>query len=248
MLPSPDGLGLHLGVWNKIEKKVGPVANNLSVTGLTDLAETHVTLEEQINQDRAQRVRKTSRPQTRYWRRVPSISVLPTEKNQLPANFLLRGVMVVAIVMLVLLASARYLDWNDSEVLTQATETRSQSVKLQLTARQNEIEPLQSQISLLSSELESAETTYRLATEGQTDWFAAMSRLFSISVSGVDFLSAAVNSEGRVTLVGVATDPDAITSLPNQLSQLAGVVNLQGIQWDADVSPPVFTAGFQVSR
>jgi len=224
------------------------VAEIVSIKGLTDLVETYDTHEEEENQDRAQRGGKASRAQTRYWRRVPFVSVLPDEKNQLPANFLLRSGLVVAIVMLVLLAAARYLEWNDSEVRAEATEIRSQSVKRQLTARQNEIEPLKVQISLLSSELESAATTYRLATAGQTDWFAAMSRLFSISVSGVDFLSASVNSDGRVSLVGVATDPDAIASLPNQLSQLAGVVNLQEIQWDAEVSPPVFTAGFQVNR
>jgi len=234
-----------LGIWNEIRKKVGPVAENHPIIGLTDPVETY---EEKENQGRAQRGWKASRAQTRYWRRVPSISVLPEEKNQLPANFLLRSGLVVAILMLVLLTAARYLDWNDSEVRVEATETRSQSVKRQLTARRNEIEPLESQISLLSSELESAETTYRLAIAGKTDWFAVMSRLFYISVSGVDLLSATVNSDGRVSLVGVANDPAAIASLPNQLSQLAGVVNLQGIQWDAEVSPPVFTAGFQVNR
>lgn len=224
------------------------MAENLPIEGLTNLVETLDTHAEDDNQDRVHRGRKSFRAQIRYWRRVPTVNVLPDEKSLLPANFLLRSGLVVAIVMLVLLSGARYLDWNDSEVRADATEIRSQSVKRQLAARQNEIEPLQSQISLLRSELKSAETVYGLATAERTDWFTAMSRLFSISVSGVDFLSAEVNSAGRVSLVGVATDPDAIASLPNQLSQLAGVVNLQGIQWDADVSPPVFTAGFQVNR
>ena len=224
------------------------MAENLTINGLADPEEAYDTHAKEENQGWARWGRKASLAQTRYWRRVPSINVLPDERNLLPANFLLRSGLVVAIVMLVLLSGARYLDWNDSEIRAEATEIRSQSVKRQLTVRQNEIEPLQSQISLLISEAKSAETTYELATTGQTDWFDAMSRLFSISVSGVDFLSAAVNYDGRVSLVGVATDPDAIASLPNQLSQLAGVVNLQGIQWDAEVSPPVFTAGFQVDR
>lgn len=221
------------------------MAENQPIIGLTNLVGAY---EEVEIQDRERRDRKPSRGQARHWRRVPTVSVLPDEKNLLPANFLLRGGLVVAIVMLVLLTAARYLDWNDSEALAQAAEVRSQSVRRQLTARQNEIEPLESQISLRSSELKLAETTYSFATAGQTDWFAVMSGLFSLSASGVDLLSATVNSEGRGSLVGVATDPDAIASLPNQLDQLSGVVDLQGILWDAEVSPPVFTAGFQVNR
>ncbi len=222
------------------------MAENLSIKGLTDPVKAYYNDVEE--QDQSQRGRKTSSEPPRHWRRVPSISVLPDEKNLLPANFLLRSGMVVAIVMVVLLTAASYLDWKDSEVRAGAVETRTQSVKRQLAVRQNEIEPLQSQISLLNAEIESEETIYRLATAGQTDWYAAMSRLFAIDVSGVEYLSAAVNSDGRVSLAGVATGPDAIASLPNQLSQLAGVVNLQGIQWDLEAEPPEFTAGFQVDR
>ena len=222
------------------------MAENPSIKGLTDPVKAYYNDVEE--QDQAQRGRRASSAPFPHWRRVPSISVLPNEKNLLPANFLLRSGMVVAIVMLVLLTTARYLDWKDSEVRAGAVETRTQSVKRQLAVRQNEIEPLQSQISLLNSEIESEETIYRLATAGQTDWYTAMSRLFAIDVSGVEYLSAAVNSDGRVSLAGVATGPDAIASLPNQLSQLAGVVNLQGIQWDLEAEPPEFTAGFQVNR
>ena len=53
---------------------------------------------------------------------------------------------------------------------------------------------------------------------------------------------------GEAMAFTVATDPDAVASLPNQLSQLAGFVNLQGIQWDDEASPPEFTAGFQLSQ
>jgi len=100
----------------------------------------------------------------------------------------------------------------------------------------------------LASELDSAQTTYTLATAANTDWFTAMNGLFAISVSGVEFLSVTADEDGKVTLVGIATSPDAISSLPIQLSQLAGIVNLLGIQWDAAVTPPAFTAKFQVDR
>ena len=224
------------------------MGENLPSKILAGLEETYDLDEEQANRDRIPKSKRVSRAQLRNWRRVPYISVLPYEKMQLPANLLLRSGLVVAIGLLVLLTGARYLDWQDSEVRAEATEIRSGSVKRQLTARQNEIEPLQSQIRILNSDLESAATTYGLVTAGRADWFAAISKLFSISVSGVDFLSAAVDSGGKVSLVGVATSPDAIALLPNELSQLAGVVNLQGIQWDSEVSPPVFTANFQVIR
>lgn len=223
------------------------MAENLSIKGLTGPVEAREANQATEHQDRVRGGGKSSRVQSRYWRRVPSISVLPNENNQIPVNFVLRSSLMVAIVVLVLLTGVRYVDWNDSEVRAEAAEARSQSVKRQLAVRQNEIEPLESQITLLSSKLESAETTYRLATAGQTDWFAAMNGLLSVSVSGVDFLSASVNPDGNVSLVGVATDPGAFASLPNQLSQLSGGIGLQGIQWDADVSPPVFTAGFQVN-
>ena len=224
------------------------MAEILSDKVLTRLEETYDTYEAEANRGRVRRGKRVSRAQSRYWRRVPSVSVLPYEKVQLPSNLLLRGGLIVAIVLLVLLTGARYLDWRDSEVRAEATDIRSDSVKRQLTARQNEIEPLQSQIRLLNSDNKSAETSYSLVTEGRADWFTAIDRLFSISVSGVDFLSAEIDSDGEVSLVGVATSPDAIALLPNQLSQLAGVVNLQGIQWDAEVSPPEFTAEFQVIR
>lgn len=224
------------------------MAENLRIKGFAHLAETYGHNVAGKYDGQKEGSRKASPARARHWRRVPFVSVLPEEKDLLPPNFLLRGGLLVAIVMLVLLSAARYLEWKDLEVRAEATEERSQSVKGQLTARQNEIEPLQSQIGLLIAEQESAETAYSLATSGQTDWFAAMSRLFSISVSGVDFISAEVKSNGKLSLVGVATDPDAVASLPNQLSQLAGFVNLQGIQWDDEASPPEFTAGFQLSQ
>ena len=70
----------------KVEKR-----ENLPIKGLTDLLETYDTLVEAEKQDRAKCGREVSRAQTRYWRRVPFVSVLPDEKNQLPANFLLRA-------------------------------------------------------------------------------------------------------------------------------------------------------------
>lgn len=241
------GPGLDLGVWTEISMKVGSVAENLPLKGFAHPAETHNNVTGRYA-GWAQRGKKASRAQARHWRRVPFVSVLPDQKDLLPANFLLRGTLLVAIVMLVLLSAARYIEWKDLEVRAEASEVRSQSVKRQLAARQNDIEPLQSQIGNLIAERTAAETTYNLATSGQKDWFSAMSGLFSISVSGVDFISAKVKSNGKVSLAGVATDPAAVTSLPNQLSQLAGFLNLQGIQWDADATPPEFTAGFQLNQ
>ncbi len=224
------------------------MAENRPSEGSTSPTGTYQIYEDEEDGDRSRRGRNALRSQSRYWRCVPSVSVLPGEKRQLPANFLLRSGLVAAIELLVVLTAARYLDLNDFENRAETTQTLSQLVERQLSARRSEIEPLQTQINLLSLELESAETTYELATAGQADWFTAMSGLFGISVIGVDFLSAIVNSDGGIALVGVATSPDAIASLPTQLSQLAGTINLQGIQWDAAVSPPYFTADFQVNR
>jgi hypothetical protein len=198
--------------------------------------------------DKTRKGKKASHKQTRYWRRVPEVNVLPGERKQLPANFLLRSVLVVSIGLLVLVTAARYLDLIDFEERKETSQILSQSVQRNLAARQDEIEPIQSEINVMALDLEAAETTYALATAGQTDWNTAIGGLFAISVSGVEFLSATAESEGRVALVGVAVNSDAIASLPSQLSQLAGTINLQGIQWDASVSPPAFTAEFQVAR
>ena len=142
-----------MGIWTEFGKRVGPVSENIPINGLTDPAEAQDAYEDGDGQDRAHRGGKSSRAQTRYWRRVPSVSVLPDERNQIPSSLMLRGGLVVAIVLLVFLTAARYLDWNDSEILAEAAEIRSQSVTHQLAVRQNEIEPLESQITLLSSEL-----------------------------------------------------------------------------------------------
>ena len=224
------------------------MADNRSGVGPTGLEDTGDSNGRNGGRRRSRRGKKASGAQVRHWRLVPTVGVLPAESRRLPPNFLLRSLLVVAIGLLALLGGARYLDWNNFDDRALAAQTRTASVNRQLTTRQSEIEPLQTQINLLALELESAETIYQLATEGQADWFAAMSGLFDISVSGVEFLSGTIDSNGKIALVGVATDADAIASLPTQLSQLAGVVDLQGIQWDAEVSPPRFSAEFQVSR
>ena len=245
----------YLKVWDstwwrpdRIRKKVGPVAENRPSQGPTGLEDSFDDIEEEVGRNRVRRGKIVTRTPVSYWRRVPSVGVLPRDKRRLPGNFLLRSVLVLAIGLLALLAGARYLDWTDFNDRAEVAETQSQSLNRQLTARQNEIEPLQAQINLLILELESAQTTYGLATVGQADWFTAMSGLFAVSVSGVDFISGTVDSDGKITLVGVATSPDAIASLPTQFSRLAGIIDLQGIRWDAAVSPPRFNAEFRVSR
>jgi len=89
------------------------------------------TYEDEANQnrDKSRKSRNASREQTRYWRRVPSVNVLPGEKKQLPANFLMRSVLVVAIGLLVLVSVARYLDWHDFEKRAETSLVLSQSVQ-----------------------------------------------------------------------------------------------------------------------
>ena len=237
-----------MGLLDRIKPKVKRVAINRPDEVPAVVEGTSDTDQHDLEHVGVPQRKHASREQTAYWRRVPTINVLPSEKRQLPANLILRGMLAVGIGLLLLVAADGYLGWNDIKSRSAAAEIQSQTVKRQLAARQSEIEPLQSEINLLTSNLESAETTYRLATAEQADWFTAMSGLFSISVTGVDFISAAVDSRGAISFVGIATNSDAITSLPTELSQLAGIVDLQGIQWDAEVSPPVFTAEFRVNR
>lgn len=218
------------------------------VEGPAGLEETDESYEEELDWNQVRRGRHASRAPVRHWREVPVVSVLPSQRKQLRFDFLMRGILVITIGLIGLFAISRYSDWTDADDRAEAVEARSRSVNRQLATRQEEIEPLQAQITLLTSELESAEKAYALATADRPDWFTVMDGLFAISVSGVDFVSAAANSQGKIVLVGIATSTDAIASLPIQLSRSSSRVTLQGIQWDAGVSPPVFTAEFQINR
>ena len=184
----------------------------------------------------------------RTWRRVPAINVLPSQRKPLPANLATRVLLSFAIVLMSLLAFNSYSDWKSIGEEATASGGQLQSIQRQLSVRRGEIEPLQIEANRLKLELESAELTYGLATASQTDWHRALNALFETQVSGVEFRSASVNPNGRLALIGVATSGDAIASLPSELSLLSDVLELQGIVWEATMSPPTFTAEFAVLR
>ena len=182
------------------------------------------------------------------WRRVPYVNLLPDSRRPLPVKLIIRTGLAVVIGLLVLMTINGYLDWKAIEANAESTRFDTESVNRRLSARQSEIQPLQAQIGNLTSDLESAESTYQMATAGQADWFTTISGLFSFSDGGVDLLSAEVEADGTVLLTGAASNTDVIAFLPNQLSALEGVLDLKGIEWDLAVSPPIFTAELQVSR
>ena len=219
-----------------------------STIGSSGLVGIYETYKDELDRNPTQIGGYASSEQPGSWRRVPYVNLLPDSRRPLPVNLIMRTGLALVIGLLVFMTINGYLDWKAIDANAESTRFDTESVKRRLDARRSEIQPLQAQISNLTYDLESAESTYQLATAGQADWFTTIRGLFSFSDGGVDLLSAEVKANGTVLLSGAASNTEVIASLPSQLSALSGVLDLKGIEWDLQVLPPIFTAEFQVSR
>jgi hypothetical protein len=147
----------------------------------------------------------------------------------------------------VFLAQREYSDRREVDRIIVAKTSQLKSVQLQLSAKEQEVEPLRSAISNLKQQLTGAEQAYGQATAGYIDWYAAIEALLlNTETSGVRLSSVTARPGGGVTLVGQATDPRTMATLPKQLRDISSAIEFQGIQWRPGSDPPEFTAVFNV--
>lgn len=185
--------------------------------------------------------------QERYWRSVPKVDVFPRRQIKLAGSPVVRGLLVLVLVYGVFLAQKEYRERLDVDSSIGVKTVQLQSVQRQLSARKQEVEPLTSEINKLKSQLDGAGQAYRQVTAGYVQWYVAMEALLlKTETSGVRFDSVTTKPGGGVTLVGQATSPQAIATLPRQLGDISSAIVFQGIQWKPGSAPPEFTATFKV--
>jgi hypothetical protein len=185
--------------------------------------------------------------QERYWRRVPKVDVLPSRQVKFSGSLVARGLLVLVLVIGVFLAQKEYRDRLDLDSAKEAKTAQLASLQRQLADKRQEVDPVRGEIAKLKGQLTGAEQAYRQATAGHIDWYVAIEALLlSTETSGVRFSSVTTKPGGDVTLVGQATDPLTVATLPKQLQDISNAIELQGIQWKPGSNPPEFTAVFKV--
>jgi hypothetical protein len=158
-----------------------------------------------------------------------------------------RGLLVLVLVVGAFLALREYRDRLDIDSTIGAKTAQLKSVQGLVSAKQQEVEPLRSEIAKLKGQLTGAEQAYRQVTAGYIDWYGAIDALLlNTKTSGVRFSSVTAKPGGGVTLVGQATNPLTMATLPKQLRDISSAIEFQGIQWRPGSDPPEFTAVFKV--
>lgn len=182
-----------------------------------------------------------------YWRRVPKVDVLPRRQVKFSASLVVTGLLVLVLVLGAFLALKEYRERVDVDSTIVAKTAQLQSLQGQLSAKQQEVEPLRSEISKLKSQLDGAEKAYRQVTVGHLNWYGAIEALLlKTETPGVRFSSVTAKPGGGVTLVGQATNPQTMAAFLKQLNDVSSAIEFQGIQWRSGSDPPEFTASFRV--
>lgn len=185
--------------------------------------------------------------QDRNWRSVPKVDVLPSRQIKFSTGLVVRGLLVLVFLLGAFLAQKEYRDRLDVDSTIGAKTAQLQSLQKQLSAKQQEVDPLRSEIGKLKSQLTGAEQAYRQVTAGYLDWYVAIEALLlNTETSGVRFSSVTAKPGGGVTLVGQAANPLTAATLPKQLQDISSFIEFQGIQWKPGSDPPEFTAVFKV--
>jgi hypothetical protein len=160
-----------------------------------------------------------------------------------------RGLLVLVLVVGALLALKEYRDRLDVESTIGAKTAQLKSVQGQVSAKNQEVDPLRNEIAKLKGQLTGAEQAYRQVTASYIDWYVAIEALLlNTKTSGVRFTSVTTKPGGAITLVGQATDPLTMATLPKQLRDISTAIEFQGIQWRPGSDPPEFTAVFKVRQ
>ena len=185
--------------------------------------------------------------QEQYWRLVPKVNVLSSQRRIPQRSLILRGLLVVIILL------GLFLLWNqrstrsdvDDRVAAKTGELRG--LQRELTAKQQGVDALRSRISELKGQQTSSEQAFRLITASNIDWFSALTSLFESQSIGVAFGSVSVEPGGHVLLGGVATEEGSMSSLPSQLATIE-TLDFQSIRWEPASEPPAFSATFRVRQ
>jgi len=180
--------------------------------------------------------------QDRNWRRVPKINILPSKRATAPATSQIRLVLLVVLLVDAFFIQQWYREVGNSILQIEKTTSQLESVELQLADERRAVTALRTQLSQLETQRNVREEEFREATGGQIDWHRILGVLFLAEAQGSRFLSVVTSSNGEVTLEGVATGPDALRTLPSQLTSVADVLSLQSIKWEPGSNPPTFIA------
>jgi len=191
---------------------------------------------------------RTAFPQTREWRKVPKVNLLPPRRGGSSAASLFR-----LLLMAVLLVEGYFVqDWfrsNDASALElESTKVELQGAERQLADRQGSVDAIRAQLSQLQVQRNNQERQFQEVTAGQIDWATVLAALFAAETPETLFSKVVGTPDGEVTLEGLATGADAITTLQTQLTVGSNVLDLQSIQSAQRGDQPSFTAVFRVRR
>ena len=183
----------------------------------------------------------------RYWRLVPKVNVLSSQRKIPQRSQILRGLLVVIVLL------GLFLLWNqrstrtevDESLLTKTGELRS--LQRELTSKQQGFDALRTRINELKGQQASSEQAFRLITLNNIDWYAALTSLFEAQTRGITFGSVTAGPGGQVLLRGAATDEGSMSSLPSQLATIE-TLEFQSIRWEPGSDPPAFSATFRVRQ
>lgn len=186
--------------------------------------------------------------QERNWRNVPKINLLPAKRATAPATSHLRLVLLVILLVEAFFIQQWYREVASSQQQIDETKASVESAELQLADERKATATLRTQLSQLQAQRTLREEEFNAVTGGRIDWHVVLAVLFNAETAGSRFLSVTTTPEGEVTVQGVATAPEALRTLPSQLSGVQNVLNLQSIKWQPGSNPPTFTAVFRVRR
>ena len=183
----------------------------------------------------------------RYWRLVPKVNVLSSQRRIPQRGLILRGLLVVIILL------GLFLLWNqrstradvDERLVAKSSELRR--LQRELTSKRQGVDTLQARITELKSQQDSSEQVFRLITASHIDWYGALTSLFEAQTSGVTFGSVTAEPGGQVFLGGEATEEGSMSRLPSQLATIE-TLDFQSIRWEPGSDPPAFSATFRVRQ
>jgi len=183
----------------------------------------------------------------RYWRLVPKVNVLSSQRRIPQRSLILRGLLVVMILLgLFLLVNQRSTRAEvDERLVAKTGELRT--LQRELTSKQQRVDVLRTRITELKVQQASSEQAFRLITLSNIDWYAALTSLFEAQTVGVIFGSVTIEPGGRLLLGGAATEERSMSSLPSQLATIE-TLDFQSIRWEPGSDPPAFSATFRVRQ
>lgn len=184
-----------------------------------------------------------------HWRRVPRINILPSQRRTPGKTLMVRGLLVLILLVAAFQAYERYRDKAAAAHGIETAKARLQATQREVTAVQQELEPLRTQINQLQQQREArkqANQAYQGVTSSLDRWHSGLATLFGPEAPGVRFESVTTQAGGEVVLKGVVTEQEAVAKLQTQFRDTASTLDLQSIEWKAGGAAFTFTATFKV--